>query len=92
MKTIALNKMNRINEWAKKWGIKVNQNKSMHISFTIRNQTCPTAQMGDVALPQKNEAKYLNMYLDRRLTCAKHIKAKRNELNLKVTKMYRQLE
>jgi hypothetical protein len=80
--------INKVNEWAKKWRIKVNQNKSTHISFTVRNQTCPTVQMGDVALPQKNVVKYLGVHLDRRLTWAKHIKAKRNQLNLKVKKMY----
>jgi hypothetical protein len=52
----------------------------------MRNQTCPTVQMGDVALPQKNNVKYLGVHLDRRLTWAKHIKAKRNHLNLKVKK------
>jgi hypothetical protein len=39
--------------------------------------------MGNVDLPQKNEVKCLGMHLDRRLTWAKHIKSKRNQLNLK---------
>jgi hypothetical protein len=30
--------INKINEWAKKWRIEVNQYKSMDISFTMRNQ------------------------------------------------------
>jgi hypothetical protein len=78
--------INKVNEWAKKLRIKANQNKSTHISFTMRNQTCPIVQMGDVALPQKNDVKYLGVHLDRRLTWARHIKAKRNQLNLKVKK------
>jgi hypothetical protein len=82
------NNTNKIKEWAKNWRIKVNQNESTHISFTIRNRTCPTVQIGNVVLPQNNEAKYLDMHLDRRLTWAKHIKAKRNQLNSKVKKMY----
>jgi hypothetical protein len=76
--------INKINEWAKKWRIKVNQNKSMHISFILRIQTCPTVQMGNVALKIKPEVKYLGMPLHRRLTWAKHIKAKRKQLNIKV--------
>jgi hypothetical protein len=42
--------------------------------------------MGNVALPQKNEVIYYIWvcHLDRRLTWAKHIRAKRNQLNLKV--------
>jgi hypothetical protein len=43
---------NRISEWAKKWTIKVNQNKSTHFSFTLRNRTCPTVQMDSVPLSQ----------------------------------------
>jgi hypothetical protein len=39
---------------AKKWGIKINQSKSTHITLTLRNQTCPTVQMGNTELPQKN--------------------------------------
>jgi hypothetical protein len=44
---------NMINDWAKKWTIKKkNQNnKRILRTFTIRNQTCPTVQMGNVALP-----------------------------------------
>jgi hypothetical protein len=39
--------------------------------------------MGNIPLPQKNEAKCLGMHLDRRLTWAKHIKTKRKQLNQK---------
>jgi hypothetical protein len=43
--------INKINDWAKKCRIKINQSKSTHITFTLRNQTCPTVQMASVALP-----------------------------------------
>jgi hypothetical protein len=43
--------INKINEWAKKWRIKINQSKSMYITFTLCNQTCQTVQMGNVDLP-----------------------------------------
>jgi hypothetical protein len=47
--------INKIDEWVEKLRIKVNQSKYMHITVILRNQTCPTVQMGNVALPQKNE-------------------------------------
>jgi hypothetical protein len=47
--------VNKINDWAKIWRIKVNENKYKHIPFTLRNQTCPTVQTGNVALPQKTK-------------------------------------
>jgi hypothetical protein len=75
--------INKIDAWVKKWRIKTNQRKSKHITTTLRNQTCPTVQMGNVDLTQKSEVKYLGMHLDRILTWEKHIKPKRKQLNLK---------
>jgi hypothetical protein len=59
--------INKIDDWAKIWRVKINQSKSTHITFTLRNHTCPTVQMGSVDLPQKNEVKYLGMHLDRKI-------------------------
>jgi hypothetical protein len=49
--------INNIKDWAKKWIIKINQSKSVHITctFTLRNQTSPTGQIGNVALFEKNK-------------------------------------
>jgi hypothetical protein len=79
--------INKIDEWLEKWKIKVNQSKYTHITLFLRNQTCPTVQMGNVAIPQKNEVKYLGMHLDKRLTWENHIKFKRKYLNLKTKQM-----
>jgi hypothetical protein len=46
--------INKTEDWVKKWRIKINQSKSTHITFTLRNQTCPIVQMGNVNLPQNN--------------------------------------
>jgi hypothetical protein len=70
--------INKIDEWAKKWRIKINQSKSKHITFTVSNQTCPTVQMDSVDLPQKNEVKYPGIHLDRRLAWTKQSKTKRS--------------
>jgi hypothetical protein len=53
----------------------VNQNKYTHISFSLLNQTVEL-QMGNVSLPQRKRSNEIP--IDRRLTWAKHIKAKRN--------------
>jgi hypothetical protein len=74
--------ISKIADLAKKWRIKINRNKSTHITFTLRNQTCPTVQMSSVDLPHKNEVKYQGMHLDRRLTWATDIKTERKQLNL----------
>jgi hypothetical protein len=77
-----LGTINKIDDWAKKWRIKINQSKSTNNTFTIRNQTWTTMQMGNVNLPQKNEVKHLGMHIHRRLTWARQIISKRKQLNL----------
>jgi hypothetical protein len=68
--------INKIDDWAKKWRIKISQSISTHITFTLRGETCPAVQMGSVALPQRNAVKCPGMHLERRLTWARRIKAK----------------
>jgi hypothetical protein len=40
--------INKIDDLAKKRRIKINQSKSTHITFTLRNEIYPTVQMGIV--------------------------------------------
>jgi sugar phosphate isomerase/epimerase len=58
--------INKIDDWAKKWRIKIKQIHAYYIHPTHPN--CPPGQMGNVDLPQKNEVKYVGMHLVRRLT------------------------
>jgi hypothetical protein len=46
--------------------------------------------MGNVDVPQKNELKYLDIHLDRRLTWAKHIRTTttKKQLGLKAKQMH----
>lgn len=74
--------------WFKKWRIKINENKSTHITFTLCKHTCPAVEINGMFIPQNNQAKYLGMYLDRRLTWQKHIWTKRKQLQLKLKNMY----
>lgn len=78
----------KIENWLSKWRIKANESKSIHVTFTMRKGTCPPVTLNNHQLPQENEAKYLGMHLDRRLTWKKHIFTKRKQLGLKFQKMY----
>lgn len=58
------NAVNKINNWTKKWRIKLNENKSVQIFFTnkkIKRQT-PITINGTV-VPYSNMVKYLGMTL-----------------------------
>lgn len=80
--------LNKIENWLKQWRIKVNEKKSTHITFTLNKRTCSSVKLNDVIIPQKRNVSYLGLHLDRRLTWKKHIEAKRNQVNLKLSKMY----
>jgi len=51
----------------KKWRIKVNQTKSIHVTFTTRKETFSRITLNGLRIPQAEDAKYLGLHLDRRL-------------------------
>lgn len=60
----------------------------MHVTYTLKKETCPTVTLNNVVIPQADEAKYLGLYLDRRLTWKKHILTKRKALGIQLRKYY----
>lgn len=76
-----------LTNWLKTWRIKVNETKSTHVTFTMKQDTCPPVSLNNVFLPQATEVKYLGIHLDRRLTWRSHIWNKRLSLNLKFRKL-----
>jgi hypothetical protein len=68
--------------------MKVNEIKSTHVTFATWRATCPPVHINDVQLPQSDDAKYLGLHLDRRLTWHKHILTKRKQLGLTLFKMH----
>jgi hypothetical protein len=80
--------LNKLQSWFTKWRIKVNETKSVHVTFTMKRQTCPPVFLNSQPIPQSDHVKYLGMYLDRRLTWRKHILTKRTQLGLKFRKLY----
>jgi predicted GIY-YIG superfamily endonuclease len=65
----------------KKWQIKLNESKSVHIDFTNKKIGQPIFING-TQVPYANTAKYLGMTLDAKLRWKEHIKKKRDELNI----------
>jgi hypothetical protein len=70
--------------------MEANESKSIQVTFTTRRETCPQVHINSVQLPQE-DVKYLGLHLDRRLAWPKHILAKRKQLWITLTKMYRLL-
>lgn len=79
--------LDKLHDWLLKWRIQVNTEKSTHITFTNKRSTCPQVTINNTPIPTKKEVKYLGLHLDERLTWKPHIKAKKQQLNLKVRQM-----
>jgi len=62
--------------------------KSVQVTFTLNEMTCPPVKLNNEHLPQADEVKYLGIHLDRRLTWRKHITTKRKQLDLKLRNLY----
>ena len=82
------NHLKKVEKWLADWRIRVNENKSAHVTFTLRKQTCATVILNDIPIPQANEVTYLGIHLDRRLTWRKHINAKKTQIKLKSLQLH----
>jgi hypothetical protein len=80
--------VNKVAMWTRKWRIKLNESKSVHIDFTNNKIKQQPIFINGTKIPYANTAKYLGMNLDAKLRWKEHIKKKRDELNIKFRKMY----
>lgn len=67
--------------------MKINSDKSTQITFTLRNSTCPCVTINNSPIPVKIEIKYLGLHLDQTLTWKTRVKAKMQQLALKIQQM-----
>lgn len=67
-------------DWYKMWCFKINKTKSVHnIIFTLKLAPCPEVTLYGTQIHIFLTVKYLGMTLNRRLTWAHHIQAKRQQ-------------
>jgi hypothetical protein len=58
--------VDKINNWTRKWLIKLNESKPVNVDFTNRCQRIPIT-INDKVIPHSNTAKHLGMSLDAKL-------------------------
>jgi hypothetical protein len=58
-------KLNLIQNWLKFWRIRINENKSVHITFTMHAAICPAVYLNGTHISQIKDIKYLGIHLDR---------------------------
>lgn len=77
-----------LERWCRTWHIKINAEKSRHITFSMRRGDCPPVVLFGTPLPTATSVRYLGIHLDRRLTWKTHVKIKRQELALRIRTYY----
>lgn len=77
------NHLNSLSSWYTKWKIKINNEKSSHITFSLRQGEIPSIILNNQTIPTVSNIRYLGLTLDKRLTWAEQIKIKPNTLNLR---------
>lgn len=79
---------NQVNRWTRKWRIRLNETKSVHVNFTNKNTQHIIVNINNKQILYSNTAKYLGFTLDAKLRWKAYAKKKREELGLKFRKMY----
>jgi hypothetical protein len=81
--------LNSLKTWLEKWRIRINENKSCSITFTLRKSSTPDVNINDIKMPRKTEIKYLGMTIDSKLTWKQHIVKKRKQVNITIKQIGR---
>jgi hypothetical protein len=84
--------LNSLKIWFSKWKIKVNLQKSLHITFTLRKSSNPPVFLNNIPLSVENVVKYLGLYIDRRLIWNPHTRLKRQGVNRRYKLLLRLLD
>jgi hypothetical protein len=69
--------LDQMTDWYKKWRVKINSSKSVHITFTLKLGLCSNIFINNTPISRSDTVKYLGVYLDKCLTWSKHIKTKK---------------
>jgi hypothetical protein len=79
--------LNTLKTWFEKWRIRINENKSYCMTFTLRKISTPDITINDIQIPRKTEIKYLGMTIDSKLTWRQHIAKKRKQINITIKQL-----
>jgi hypothetical protein len=79
--------LNALQTWFEMWRIRINENKSCSITFTLRKNSPPDVSINDIQIPRKTEIKYLGMTIDSKLTWKQHIVKKQKQVNITIKQL-----
>jgi hypothetical protein len=79
--------LNTLQIWFEKLRIRINENKSCSITFTLRKSATPDITINDIEIPRKTEIKYLEMTVESKLTWKQHIAKKRKQISITIKQL-----
>ena len=81
--------LNNVSRWTTDWKIKLNEQKSVHVTFTLRrkNNNIHTYINGR-QVPQAESTKYLGLHLDSKLNWKHHVRQKAEQIRIKQRQLY----
>jgi len=62
--TYLQNHLSQMEDWYRKWRFNVNQTKSIHTTFTLKQAQFPAVTLYDIQIPSTSTVKYLQLTLD----------------------------
>jgi len=80
--------LDAIAQWTKKWKIRLNPEKSVHVVFTLRTTDASPVILENKIIPRQDSAKYLGMHLDSRLNWKVHVKLKKQQMRERMRSLY----
>ncbi|VVC44621.1 Reverse transcriptase domain [Cinara cedri] len=75
--------INNISNWTKRWKIKINSEKSVHVNYTLRKTVYKPVLLDQQSIPQCDSEKYLGMHLHFRLNWKHHARQKKMQIKRK---------
>lgn len=81
--------LQKFENWANKWRLRVSAEKSQYVMYTLKNEleiASPT--MYGESIPEASVAKYLGLYIDKKLLFDVHLNKKKEQLKLLRNKFY----
>jgi hypothetical protein len=75
-------------KWTHKRKIKIHEEKSKHVTFTLRRGICPPLLLNQTSITQADAVKYLGLHLDKRLTWNCHISTLWKHLDLRTKELH----
>lgn len=80
--------LNNVSKWTRDWKIKLNELKSIHVTFTLRRKNHNLhIYINGVQVPQAESAKYLGLHLDSKLNWKHHVRQKAEQIRIKERQM-----